>query len=307
MKEDKTGQVHSECGSDEGCKGCSCGKEKNNYETNIRGMYITMLDGSQVKTDLKFTGELVEDMISHASAKARREINREMVEGLLRELDDKDISLTEIQSINIEMDNKIDYLVNKEESNLTRHARRELELINAFTKEGDFYGGMTGNAVMELIELFSKQGHSGMSASIVRGIFNELANFDTISPLTLKDDEWCESSDDHFQNNRNSAVFKDSKDGKPYYIDAFYKRTQTGSTWSGNLELKNGWRTGRCYLRPGNTELKKFCIDVFEKEVQKDNEEIEEKGSGWWVTYPTDMSQVVELCKYYDVELVKIS
>ena len=44
-----------------------------------------------------------------------------------------------------------------EESNLVKHARRELELIGAFDEEKDFYAGMTGNAVIELIEVFSKQ------------------------------------------------------------------------------------------------------------------------------------------------------
>jgi len=60
-------------------------------------------------------------------------------------------------------------------SNLKQHAQLELERIGAFSEEGDFYGGMTGKAVMELIEVFSEQGHSGMSASVVVQLFTKLA------------------------------------------------------------------------------------------------------------------------------------
>lgn len=61
---------------------------------------------------------------------------------------------------------------------LTQHAELELKLSGLFSEEGDFYGGSTGKAVMELIEVFSKQGHSGMSAPIVADLFKKLANYE---------------------------------------------------------------------------------------------------------------------------------
>ena len=94
---------------------------------------------------------------------------------------------------------------------LAEHARRELTHAGWFKPEG-MYGGMVGDAVMELINLFVKQGHSGMSASIVLGLFSGLADYKPIGPLTGADDEWNEVGDEDgqklYQNNRCGRVFK---------------------------------------------------------------------------------------------------
>ena len=107
-----------------------------------------------------------------------------------------------------------------EESNLMKHAKKELERIGAFSEEGDFYGGMTGKAVMELVETFSKQMHSIMSANIVLQLFNRVANWEPLSPLQGTEDEWSDlidSYDGSRQNKRCSRVFM-SKDGQGYDI-----------------------------------------------------------------------------------------
>jgi len=52
-------------------------------------------------------------------------------------------------------------------SNLMSHARRELELAGFFAKEVDPYDVAVGQAALDLIDMFAKQGHSGLSASIV--------------------------------------------------------------------------------------------------------------------------------------------
>lgn len=59
-------------------------------------------------------------------------------------------------------------------SYFTDYAKRELEFAGLNDSKKDFYEGETGKAVMELIETFAKQGHSGMSASVVSGIFLNL-------------------------------------------------------------------------------------------------------------------------------------
>lgn len=74
-------------------------------------------------------------------------------------------------------------------SNLTKHAIDELKIAGLFDKDSD-YNGMLGEAVLELIEVFAKQGHSGCSASMVVSIFQKLANYQTITPLTGEDSEW---------------------------------------------------------------------------------------------------------------------
>lgn len=58
---------------------------------------------------------------------------------------------------------------------LVEHARRELTAAGAF---GDpVYGGQVGRDVLELIETFSRQGHSGYSAGIAIHYFVQLAQF----------------------------------------------------------------------------------------------------------------------------------
>lgn len=65
--------------------------------------------------------------------------------------------------------------------------------------------------VIELLEVFAKQGHSGSSAPFAISLFKSLANYEPISPLTGEDDEWFEYAPGHFQNIRCGHVFKDSE------------------------------------------------------------------------------------------------
>ena len=176
-------------------------------------------------------------------------------------------------------------------SNLIEHAKRELTLNGMFDEDSD-YNGMLGEAVIELIEVFSKQGHSGCSANMVSNLFNKLSRFKPISPLTGQDEEWIEIMDGTYQNKRNSSVFKDGKEGKAYFGDAYVKRTPNGSCWGGRLELKDGRSIGRCYIKDF-TKMPTITIDVLEKEVAKDD----------WDMWIEDESQLDELAKYYDFEI----
>ncbi len=121
-------------------------------------------------------------------------------------------------------------------SNLIIHAKKELELAGYFDKEKDFYQGMTGNAVLELIEVFAKQGHSGMSSSLVINLFKELASFNPINPIYCTDEEWEEVEGDMFQNNRLSSVFKDGKNGRPYFLNAIVWQYEDGGAFTGTVE-----------------------------------------------------------------------
>ena len=119
-------------------------------------------------------------------------------------------------------------------SNILKHAERELSLIGYDGK--DEYNNMAKAAIMELLTTFANQGHSGFSANYVADIFNKLARYETLSPLTGEDNEWkdvTEMSGDRktlFQNNRDSAVFKD--DTGCYYIHAIIWVGETGDTYT---------------------------------------------------------------------------
>jgi hypothetical protein len=189
---------------------------------------------------------------------------------------------------------------------LIEYAKTELQIAGLFDKEGDFYEGATGKAVMELIEVFSKQGHSGMSAPIVADLFKRLANYEPLQPITGKDEEWGDVRDlgdgvPWYQNKRCSALFKDGEDGKPYYIDAIVKRDQKGICWSGMAWLseedyKSGDRSKmvgkRGYIKSFPFTPKTFYIDVRDVEVAKDD----------WESFVVDPTQLEEVWNYYDKE-----
>ncbi len=117
--------------------------------------------------------------------------------------------------------------------NLAEHAKRELALINA--GDGELYGGMLVDAVVEIVEAFGNQGHSGMSASIVVSFLEKLLRFEPLSPLQGTENEWIEveSADEKgflLQNNRCSHVFK-NQDGA-YDIDGRIFREPDGNCYT---------------------------------------------------------------------------
>ena len=65
-------------------------------------------------------------------------------------------------------------------------AKKELDYAgykdNADTEENQ-YGKMVRDAVLELLETFEKQGHSGYSASVVSKIFMRLVDYKPLSPI----------------------------------------------------------------------------------------------------------------------------
>ena len=120
---------------------------------------------------------------------------------------------------------------------LVKHAIKELTLAGLFDKDSA-YNGMLGESVRELIEVFSKQGHSGASAGMVRQLFDILADFKPLTPLIGKDDEWAEVGNGVFQNNRCGTIFKqlDRFEGKPYNINGKVFSNDGGKAWYTNSD-----------------------------------------------------------------------
>lgn len=71
---------------------------------------------------------------------------------------------------------------------------------------------------LELLKVFSEQGHSGMSAPYAVALFEKLASWKPIAPLTGEDDEWMEVGTDVWQNKRMPNIFK-GEDGQAYWMD----------------------------------------------------------------------------------------
>ena len=119
---------------------------------------------------------------------------------------------------------------------LMEHARTELERAGLMDEESD-YGGMLGTAVLELVEKFSDQGHSGFSAVMALDIFSKVAAYQPLTPLTGEDDEWNHldyGPELKAQNKRRSSVFMEG-DGLCYDIDAVVVRDPRGHTWGSKV------------------------------------------------------------------------
>ena len=116
-------------------------------------------------------------------------------------------------------------------SNLVDYAKEELKRIGMIDS-GEEYNDCATKAILDLIELFDSQGHSGFTAPYTINTFSRLAMFKPLSPLTGEDDEWDDVGGGLLQNKRYSAVFKDGKDGTAYNIDGKVF-TDDGEVWYG--------------------------------------------------------------------------
>ena len=110
-------------------------------------------------------------------------------------------------------------------NNFEKHAREEFRAAGWCDENGKFNDDMQElicAQVLDLLNMFANHGHSGMSAPYALDMFNKLANFKPIAPITGEDWEWVDvsgfSDGTRYQNKRCSSIFKD-KDGNVYDID----------------------------------------------------------------------------------------
>lgn len=102
------------------------------------------------------------------------------------------------------------------ESNLVLHARRELELLGSQPEIDEH--------VMQIVEIFSRAGHSGSSAYYTIELISRLLSYQNLTPLTDNPDEW-ECHDEGvsgvpgglWQNKRNGEAFSNDG-GVTYYL-----------------------------------------------------------------------------------------
>lgn len=117
-------------------------------------------------------------------------------------------------------------------SNLVKHAEYELKTAGLFDEDSD-YNGMLGDAVLELVKVFSKQGHSGLSAKMTLELFNRVADFKPLSPIGVSEDEWVDQSkasgEPMCQNRRRGTTF--SRDGGKTWYDIDDPSLNNGDTW----------------------------------------------------------------------------
>ena len=113
--------------------------------------------------------------------------------------------------------------------NLLEHAKNELDVAGLLHSECKEQQVMNKN-ILELVETFSNQRHSGSTANYVISIVEELLKFKPIRPLTGAEDEWVEVGEGLYQNKRCSSVFK--KNDEAYDINGYYIEDQKGVTYT---------------------------------------------------------------------------
>ena len=123
-------------------------------------------------------------------------------------------------------------------SNLHRHALAEFRAAGWTDADGKFEDEMQEDIckhVLELLKVFSDEGHSGSTAPYTVNLFKKLAMFEPIVPLTGEDWEWHEPGPGVFQNTRCSRVFKqaDRFNGQAYDIEGRVFREPTGACYTG--------------------------------------------------------------------------
>lgn len=183
------------------------------------------------------------------------------------------------------------------ESNVRTFAENEISLLikDARSKGDSLLIAEFVPEILALIEKFGNSGQSGGSAPYTAGAITstlkKLLMFQPIAPITGEETEWSDSiSKNTFQNNRCYALFKESKNGDPYYLDAIVWKNQKGFCYTGSALLENGKKVqSRQFVKSFPFEPKTFTIDIVEKEVKKDDFEF----------YVKDEKQLEEVWKYY--------
>jgi len=162
-------------------------------------------------------------------------------------------------------------------------------------------------------KLFSNQGHSGCSASryanTLASTIKDILLWNPISPINNFDDEWDDVDNNMFQHKRNSAVFKDGKDDKSYFLDAIvWQGVEDWDTFTGKICDTYSSQFIKFPFTP-----KTFYIDVIrvydsieniEKLGYNYSEDFDEDGMKTDKVYYTiikDKSQLLEVAKYYDM------
>ena len=195
-------------------------------------------------------------------------------------------------------------------TNTYNHAKIELDILSKSATDPNNRPIIEEfrDEILALCEKFGNSGQSGGSApytaTALSQAIKKLCLQEPISEISGIDEEWINVTEyndgrELYQNKRCSAMFKEGKNGKAYYLDALIKKTQSGSTWSGSFWLsREDYLTGnkdlmirsRAYIKSFPFIPKTFYIDVIEEEVKKDD----------WEMYVKDIKQLDKVWNYYD-------
>ncbi len=140
-------------------------------------------------------------------------------------------------------------------------AREEFRAAGWTDDNGDIKDEMQAMicaGVLDLLNVFEKQGHSGSSAPYMINMFTKLANFKPIAPITGEDWEWSDVGRDGdlggilYQNKRCSSVFKNDTscwdiDGKVFWEWQKRPLDEDEVGYPGDKVYKSYYTSGGCH------------------------------------------------------------
>lgn len=188
--------------------------------------------------------------------------------------------------------------------NYDEYARREFKALGykPIEEEEEGPNKWVQENVLELLEVFSKQGHSGSSAPYVAKMFEKLALFEPLSPITGKEQEWAEPfmADGTQQNVRCCSLFRTPGE-LPRYSDAIvWKGPDPYDTFTGGN--MNGISSSLC-IKGFPFTPKTFYIDVkrekYDPEIHGENARVTSCGDGDYVYSIKDHEQLLPVWEIY--------
>ena len=159
-----------------------------------------------------------------------------------------------IQEVNLQEPFAVAREAKEAKNSLVAYAKNELDLViknmkeHTKDKEAIFMQEEIHRDILDLIEFFSQQAHSGTSAPYVISHFNRLADYKPLSPLTGEEDEWMDLREfgDKVtqQNKRYFGLFRDNKDNSTARdIHAIVFSDNGGVTWFSCGFLEDKFKT----------------------------------------------------------------
>lgn len=174
---------------------------------------------------------------------------------------------------------------------LVEYAKSELERL---TKDKDGMQEVINRDILEIVEKFSGQGHSGFSASYALSILERLLRFKPIAPLTGEDDEWAEIHEKNglttYQNRRCCSVFKDVyDDGRVEFTDVDRVickdfKNEDAPSWSNSFITKNIVDEMFPITFPYSPSFTPYKVYVYEFLTDPKNGDYDTVGIIWLVT-----------------------
>ena len=195
---------------------------------------------------------------------------------------------------------------------LKEHFEKELEIMRkSVVEEGDeLIIEPFVEQIREIINIFSKQGHSGGSAPFAIGALSKtikaVLGFQILSPLTGEDSEWRDVSEMNdnepmWQNLRDSSVFKDADGNCSYNSAIVWKGEDTWDTFTGGI---NGYRSSN-YIKEFPFMPRTYYVDVTRELYDENNPEHKtldrvDTGHGEMIYKIKDPKQLEEVFNYYN-------